>query len=705
MDAALLKILARIDTHQLPAIPKVLLSLIEAFQNQQTSFDDLTRIIAQDAGLSSKVLAAANSSFYQQFGELKNLNRVVVVLGLETLKTITMTSATQQFFSQIPASQQNFLEVIWFRSLACAHFARRLAKLTGFVSPDQAYLTGLLHRLGQLVLLQCFPKEYSALLSEHSEDVIEVLEKKAIGISHNEIGAHIIDTWNVQGFIADAVHYQNQEISAILDSSALVKLVNLAAQLSRFDSPREARVFESGYALFGLSQPFLEEISSDVMAQVNKTAGSLGISLVKRDDSTAVIKARVDQRNAIFKRLGEHTKDLAFIGAITRNNDYSDQIDDVIGKMRRDLKVLFGFSATAVFLLNKENMVLEGYSSSKDETLSKLSIDFKENRSLAANALLQKRILDSFNTVLPDPFPVVDRQICRLLAAQGMVVIPLIAKNHCLGVVAAGLEATDLPKLKAKLGLIAMFSGEAAQSFLNHRQIDELILDRLNTIQTDFQLQAKKVIHEANNPLSIINNYLYLLGQKLGENSPQEIGLIQQEINRVGELILTLSDTQGAINEDNDLVDINVLIQDLVSLFKGGLFTSYRVNSVLKLDDKLPKIALSKPKLKQLLTNLIKNAAEALSSGGGDVTITTQDRVYLGSKCCVQIEIKDDGPGFPEKISNNLFSPVISTKGAGHSGLGLTIAKNLADELSGTISCSSVPGAGTSFQIFLPRKT
>ncbi|MDO9240825.1 MAG: HDOD domain-containing protein, partial [Methylicorpusculum sp.] len=92
MDAALLKILARIDTHQLPAIPKVLLSLIEAFQNQQTSFDDLTRIIAQDAGLSSKVLAAANSSFYQQFGELKNLNRVVVVLGLETLKTITMTS-------------------------------------------------------------------------------------------------------------------------------------------------------------------------------------------------------------------------------------------------------------------------------------------------------------------------------------------------------------------------------------------------------------------------------------------------------------------------------------------------------------------------------------------------------------------------------------------------------------------------------------
>ncbi|MBS3954123.1 MAG: HDOD domain-containing protein [Methylomicrobium sp.] len=704
MDTALLKILARIDTHQLPAIPKVLLSLIEAFQNQQTGFDDLTRIIAQDAGLSSKVLAAANSSFYQQFGELKNLNRVVVVLGLETLKTITMTSVTQQFFSQIPPSQQNFLEVIWFRSLACAHFARRLAKLTGFESPDQAYLTGLLHRLGQLVLLQCFPKEYSALLNEHSEDVVEVLEKKAIGISHSAIGAHLIETWNVQGFMADAVHYQNQEIPAILDSSALVKLINLAAQLSRLDSQSETQVFEGAFALFGLSQPLLEEMTSDVMAQVNKTAGSLGVSIAKRDDSTAVIKARVDQRSAIFKRLGEHTKDLAFIGAINRNNEHCVPLDNVIGKIRRDLKVLFGFSTTAVFLLNQENMTLEGYSASEEEALSKLSIDFKENRSLVANALLQKRILDSYNTALPDPVPVIDRQLCRLLAAQGMVVIPLIAKNHSLGVVAAGLESSDLPKLKAKLGLIAMFSGEAAQSVLNHRQINEFIQDSVDTLRTDFQLQAKKVIHEANNPLSIINNYLYLLGLKLGENGPQEIGLIQQEINRVGELILTLSDSRGAVNEENDLVDINVLIQDLVALFKGGLFASYRVNSVLKLDDKLPKIAISKPKLKQLMTNLIKNAAEAFTSGG-NVTITTQDRVYLGNKCCVQIEIKDDGPGFPENISTNLFSPVISTKGAGHSGLGLTIAKNLVDELSGTITCISVPNSGTTFQIFLSRKT
>src|SRR5690606_35507005 len=120
-ETALSKILARIDTQHIPAIPKVLLNLIEAFQNQNTGFEELTRIISQDAGLASKVLAAANSPFYHQFGELKDLNRVLIILGLEPLKTITMTSVVQQFFNQIPPSQHNALEVIWFRSLACAH--------------------------------------------------------------------------------------------------------------------------------------------------------------------------------------------------------------------------------------------------------------------------------------------------------------------------------------------------------------------------------------------------------------------------------------------------------------------------------------------------------------------------------------------------------------------------------------------------------
>jgi len=708
METAMSKILSEIDPQQLPAIPKVLLNLIEAFQNQDTGFEDLTRIISQDAGLSSKILSAANSPFYQQFGDVKDLNRVLIILGLEPLKTITMTSVAQQFFNQVSPSHQNYLEVIWFRSLACAHFARRLAKLIGFESPDQAYLAGLLHRIGQLGLLQCFPKEYGALLNDHSEDLPESFEKKTLGISHCEIGAYIIDTWNIPGFLADAVLYQNKTSPAILDSSILVKLINLAAQLSRFDKQNSAVVYAEAHALFGLGQAILDEIAGDVKKQVEQTAGSLGIAIAKPEDGTTIIRAKLEERNAIQKRLGKHTKDLAFLGAIARNNDLSEQFDKILTTLLRDLNILFGFRSTAVFLVNPEKPMLEGYplpEQNNANLISNLSIELKPNRSLVANALLNQRLLVSYQTTLPDPTPVIDRQICRLLESEGMLAIPLSANNRHWGVIVAGLAPTDQLQVKAKRGLISLFAGEAARMLSSHRVAGERIKENIDSMQSDFQLHVKKIIHEANNPLSIINNYLYLLNLKLGSDSPQEIGLIQEEINRVGEIILRLSDTptqESAAGDDSGPIDINQTLSDLISLFEGGLFAPRRIEACLKLDDRLPKIAVSKSKLKQILTNLIKNAAEALPDGG-QVTISTRDRVYLGNHCYVEIQIHDDGPGLPDTISEQLFRPVTSTKGEGHSGLGLTIVKNLVDELAGTIGCNSTPDEGTTFQIFLPR--
>ncbi|HBA66066.1 MAG TPA: hypothetical protein DCZ48_07800 [Methylococcaceae bacterium] len=707
METAMSKILSEIDPQQLPAIPKVLLNLIEAFQNQDTGFEDLTRIISQDAGLSSKILSAANSPFYQQFGELKDLNRVLIILGLEPLKTITMTSVAQQFFNQVSPSQQNYLEVIWFRSLACAHFARRLAKLIGFESPDQAYLTGLLHRIGQLALLECFPKEYGALLNEHSEDLPESFEKKTLGISHSEIGAHIIDTWNISGFLADAVLYQNRASSAILDSPALVKLINLAAQLSRFDNQNSAVVYAEAHALFGLGQAILDEIAIDVKKQVEQTAGSLGIAVAKPEDGTTIIRAKLEERNVIQKRLGKHAKDLAFLGAIARNNDFSEQFDKILSVLLRNLNILFGLRSTAVFLVNPEKPILEGYplpEQNNANLLSNLSIELKPNRSLVANALLNQRLLDSYQTTLPDPIPVIDRQICRLLGSEGIIAIPLSANNRHWGAIVAGLAPTERSQIKAKRGLISLFAGEATRMLSNHRVAGERIKENIDSMQSDFQLHVKKIIHEANNPLSIINNYLYLLNLKLGSDSPQEIGLIQEEINRVGEIILRLSDTptQESAGGDSGPIDINQTLSDLIALFEGGLFVPRRIEACLKLDDRLPKIAVSKSKLKQVLTNLIKNAAEALPDGGR-VTISTRDRVYLGNHCYVEIQIQDDGPGLPDTISEQLFRPVTSTKGEGHSGLGLTIVKNLVDELAGTICCNSTPDEGTTFQIFLPR--
>lgn len=707
MDAAIKKILARTDTVSLPAIPQVLLDLIEAFQDGNVQFDKLAKIIGHDAALSSKVLAAVNSVFYRQWGELTDLNRALVVLGLNTLKTITITTAVRQFFHQIPPSQHHFLDAVWHKSIVCAHVARRLAILTQYDAPDLAYLTGLLHRLGQLVLLQSFDKDYSALVDEYSEDIAHSVEMKVFGASHNEVGAYLIRTWQTHTFMADAVLYQQQATDAILDSPPLVKLVNLAAKLSKINTANEQLLFEQAYSLFGLNQALVEEMLADMKEEVDKLAGSLGLSSAgpKEPGDSDSVRKWLQSRQETQQRLAEHVQNISLMGAIGQAKETPLQAPEVFASIQRDFGVLFGFRGATVYVFNPQSFLLEAShceSVEKEKLWTALKITLKDNRSLAANALLANQTLDSYDNSLPGN-PVVDLQICRLLGSEGMLAVPLVGNNRRLGVIVAGIDPADKQHIKAKRRLIALFAAEAAAAILAQESLMRNLQEGIDATRAQFESHAKKITHEANNPLSIINNYLYLLGHKLDGQGPQEIEFIREEIKRVGDLILRLSDTHETSASESQLVDINHLIQELAALFQSGLCAVRRIETKLDLDVKLPLISTSRTKLKQLLTNLVKNAAEALDTGG-TITITTRDRVYVGNDCCVEISVFDDGPGLPDDIKNQLFTPVASTKGSEHAGLGLTIVKSLVDEMGGTITCRSVPDEGTVFRVLLPRK-
>ena len=98
----------------------------------------------------------------------------------------------------------------------------------------------------------------------------------------------------------------------------------------------------------------------------------------------------------------------------------------------------------------------------------------------------------------------------------------------------------------------------------------------------------------------------------------------------------------------------------------------------------------------------MKNAVEALPEGGR-ISVATKSSVNVSGKNYTEIVIEDNGPGIPEEIQKNLFTPVSTTKGTGHSGLGLSITKNLVTEARGTITCRS-NNTGTQFQILLPNE-
>lgn len=684
---------------RLPTPPAVLIQLIDSCNDPYANFDQLAEIIQQDAAVTSKVISAANSPFYRQWRKIADLNRLLVVLGIKSVRTIAINSAVQQYFGQLGKPLERAIEQIWYYSLICAHCAQSLAELTAYPLPEEAYLAGLLHRLGQLALLQTYPDDYRKLLDEGlSGESLALAEKERFGFTSSAVGAELIDSWQLRSFISDAVLYQQQPTDSILDGSHLVKLINLASDLARLEQAAEPAVLERGDLLFGLNQAVLEKLLEESRKKAFNSAKSLNIALPSETDELAATQHH--------QALGERVKQAALFGGGIDSLPEKGDLPMVLQQIQRDLDLLFGIKRSCFLLPDKEHHRLLPCAPSlpDDSRLADLAFSIDEERSLAAKAFLSQQIRHVDEETQASDLPVADRQLARYLKQDGLIYLPLTDQHQPLGLIAVGALPPEGSASHDQLELLGLFAREAARTLLRQREIEQLQERAIDDERAAFQLQARKVVHEANNPLGIINNYLHILGMKLGEDHPvqEELVIIREEIERVGKIILRIRDIPEELEQQQRTLDINQLIEELDKLFQSSLFASHNISSTLDLDRSMPGIRTQRGHMKQILTNLMKNASEAMEQGG-NLTITTRDNAFLNGKTYIEIQVIDDGPGIAQEVMQQLFTPVTSTKGSSHSGLGLAIVKNLMDELSGHLSCTSNEGQGTRFQLYLPR--
>ncbi|MBC8456552.1 MAG: hypothetical protein H8D67_00975 [Deltaproteobacteria bacterium] len=190
-----------------------------------------------------------------------------------------------------------------------------------------------------------------------------------------------------------------------------------------------------------------------------------------------------------------------------------------------------------------------------------------------------------------------------------------------------------------------------------------------------------------------------------------ELTIINEEIDRVAHTLSELSDFSEPDSQPTYPLDINALLTDLTRIFQETLMLRSNIKAHLKLDASLPSITMDKNRLKQVFINLIQNAVEAMPDGG-NIYINTryasneseaaQKQITSSDRGHVEIIIRDDGPGIPDILTSRFFESFITSKGAGHAGLGLSIVYNTLNELKGSITCTSDSKIGTSFNIILP---
>ena len=211
---------------------------------------------------------------------------------------------------------------------------------------------------------------------------------------------------------------------------------------------------------------------------------------------------------------------------------------------------------------------------------------------------------------------------------------------------------------------------------------------------------AAGIAHEINNPLGGILIYSSLIMEDLSEGDPKrgDLARVVQEASRCKDIVKSLLEFARQTEPKMESTDINRAVTDgLFFLENQALFHNIKI--IKKLDRFLPFVRGNAGQLKQVLINIIVNAAEAMH-GNGTLTITTypsSDRKW------VFMEFTDTGEGIPEENFTRIFDPFFTTKEVGKgTGLGLATSYGIVEDHGGKISVKSKVGEGTTFTIELP---
>jgi two-component system sensor histidine kinase AtoS len=208
------------------------------------------------------------------------------------------------------------------------------------------------------------------------------------------------------------------------------------------------------------------------------------------------------------------------------------------------------------------------------------------------------------------------------------------------------------------------------------------------------------IAHELKNPINNIGLNLQYIAKMLPEGDP-----IQGNINRMVKDSRRLADLIESILSYSRLethfqpVDLLDLINYQLTLWRPRL-ANLNITHTVKFDGEIPKIMADSRSLEQVFTNLISNAADAMSASGGTLAINLRPDHSVEGLPQVEVTVSDSGPGIPDEIKDRIFEPFVTSNKRGGTGLGLAITRQIINAHGGFIKVDSYPGV-TIFRVLL----
>ena len=186
----------------MPSLPVTVSKVQEICDNPKTSPVDLYKVISLDPVLMGKVMKLINSAYYGLSDKVTSLVRAIIMLGMNTVKNLALSSAVMGLMS----SEKNFIklnsDMFWEHSLCTGIIAKKIAgdRDGGRGELEEYFITGLLHDIGKIPLISCFPEAYTEMVQKRADGIyssISEAETDFFGMNHTETGQMIADSWKL----------------------------------------------------------------------------------------------------------------------------------------------------------------------------------------------------------------------------------------------------------------------------------------------------------------------------------------------------------------------------------------------------------------------------------------------------------------------------------------------------------------------------
>lgn len=215
---------------ELPTLPVIAFEVNRMLVNSSTSIDALVETIKKDPAIVSKILKLVNSAFYGARSKVSTVQEAIIRLGFNSVRNIVVSISVFDMFKLKKNLDIDFnIDDFWKHSVGVALTSKYLSDQTGLQSPDDCFVSGLLHDIGLIILLEHFPAVMKEIIEISKDKGVSIYdaEKEVLQVRHNKIGELIAKKWQLPPSLCDSLKYHHIPVKNAANPE-LIAIVHLA---------------------------------------------------------------------------------------------------------------------------------------------------------------------------------------------------------------------------------------------------------------------------------------------------------------------------------------------------------------------------------------------------------------------------------------------------------------------------------------------